>query len=200
MQCPPEKESCSEQIITDERLLLVTHPYSYYDDQRTARAGIDGTVAKAKEAGIKTVYLLDGNMRFGILYLDDPISDLVVDSFEGEHDLHFEGSELTLTGGYFGACFAVTLTRALHNRRSSKNLRIKIPVEAVFETSNNLSTRLNEIKDPLDFLRTWLEQDILSVDDSRWSYEVTLTYKSKSITVKKTNGDHPFLPVHILFE
>lgn len=118
--------------INSNVLLLVTHPSLEFDKKGATKAGIDKQVEDAKENDIPVVYLTRDSNSIDDMYLDDMNPTDYISSHMGEHSIRFNGDEVFLAGGNFGACFAGALKNLILNRSTKNPLIARICLDSVY--------------------------------------------------------------------
>lgn len=128
--------------IAKQHALVVTHATSFFDEKKTAAAGIDQLVREFKAKGLPVVYLMSDQSEKGrtMWYTTDRAPHFEVFSEGGEHNLPIAGNEVTIVGGFFGStdtmagCHALAMKDAIrmHFEVSEAPLTIHIPLKATY--------------------------------------------------------------------
>lgn len=124
-------------VISDDALVVVTHPSYGYDSDGVAQKGIDQIIGRTNEEGIKTIYLLSRWEHFQDFYLHEMLPVVFVHSQAGEHNIQFEGNNLILMGGYFLLCLEKTFSDVFKHRKSTRHLTVTLPIEAIYYDPKN---------------------------------------------------------------
>jgi len=140
---PPEKLSANP--------LIVVHATSFFDGDKTAKAGTDKTVSSFRKKGESVVYLVSDQSEEGYAgwYTGERSPDYEIFSAGGEHNLPLAGNEVTVAGGFFGSydgargCHALATRDAIrmHFELSDRPFAVNVPLEAVYFYGEDLRTR-----------------------------------------------------------
>jgi hypothetical protein len=115
--------------VMDNKMLLVVHPTSTYDEQCEARDGADKEVAMARQAGVPVYYLAEHQED---LYLSD-VQGVFIESEIGEHEIRFHGDTIILMGGYLTRCLRTTLFDLLDNLGPERRMvTIEMPMVSIY--------------------------------------------------------------------
>jgi hypothetical protein len=128
LHCSMQKEC--EFTITDDTLLIVTHPSLTYDSGRVAQTAITDILNRARDMETPIALLVGPTESFDNLYLSQPHANYYVGSDHGEHAIAFAGRELHLIGGHASACMTSTLTDLIVHRPTNEPLIMRIPLDA----------------------------------------------------------------------
>lgn len=137
--------------------LIVTHASERWDPALAAKAEIDRLVARFRSHRDPVVFLMDEDMvNDKAWYTSSRNPTYALFSRQGEHDLSFTSSEITVVGGYFGACQTISVADAIirHFRLLSGPIRVHLPMRGIFSHRDRRVMTLAEIFDsqPNDFL------------------------------------------------
>ncbi|MEQ1665462.1 MAG: hypothetical protein ABL927_08820 [Bdellovibrionales bacterium] len=137
------------------KTLIVTHADSRYDENSSA--------------GPRTKFLLEQPFTHKILLVNPKggLDRLTFDKFglefesrkseEGEIKWNDSDSEITLSGGYFEACFINTLHDIL--TQSKKNLRIRVDMSATYDFLDNF------VQNPSRYNSNYTQSTVLNLNE-----------------------------------
>ncbi len=122
--------------------LIVVHASSFFDEEMSAKKGIDEIVKAYVAAGKTVIYLVHDQSEQGYeeFYPSYRTPDYELFSAGGEHNLPLKGKSVTIAGGFFGSydgargCHALAVRDAIrmHFENSNEPFTVNIPLEAVY--------------------------------------------------------------------
>lgn len=145
------------ESIKNKHALIVTHTTTEFDEEQSAKLGVDKLISEFKARGLPVIYLVSDQSAQGYKrwYTSDRSPDFEVFSEGGEHNLPLSASEVTIAGGFFGStdtlngCHALSVKDAIrmHFEQSEAPLTIHIPIKATYFYSEWEATRDALLKD-----------------------------------------------------
>lgn len=189
--------SCNLQVIDNKQLLLVTHPSSYFDIQKSAKNGIDKITESMARSRVPMVYLMSPDDKFINLYTINPNPNYFVQSFGGEHNVAFNGQEVTMIGGFFDLCFSKTLHDLLQNRTSIEDLTIKMPIDAIYLYDAS-QEETKTLRDALKISRAPHEYFIKQMNLDKYNnFNIKVIYAGKELNLPSRDIAAPKLTIEL---
>lgn len=131
-----ERSTATSITIDSERLFLVTHASSMFDQNAVAKNGV-GEMLDARQPDDRLVFVMnedEQNDQQWYTEVRDP--DLAIHSINGSHDISFTGSEVFLGGGYFTLCFDRALKDIVRTRPQNLHadeLQVNLMLDGIYE-------------------------------------------------------------------
>lgn len=138
--------------------LIVVHASSNFDENKTAKKGMDLIISNFKKAGKPLIYLINDQSQKGYSdwYTADRSPDYELFSAGGEHNLPLQKNEVTIVGGFFGSydgsrgCHALAARDAIrmHFELSNETFTVNMPIKGIYFYEEDYPTkeRLMKIK------------------------------------------------------
>lgn len=131
--------------------LIVVHTTKFFDEDATAKAGVDATVAAFKAEGRPVIYLVHDQSETGYadFYPADRSPDYELFSAGGENNLPLRADSVTVAGGFFGSydgargCHTLAVRDAIrmHFEYSDRPFTVNMPLKAIYFYDEDSGTR-----------------------------------------------------------
>lgn len=129
--CPqPNVLQSSNEAITSDELLILTHPTSYFDMKSSAEKGVVHIEEWALDEKIPSLLLHDNGTQSNYYY-SNCSPDNVIYSRDGELRVSVKSKHVYIAGGYFQYCFANTI-KDLVFHKNRENFEITYVSDAIY--------------------------------------------------------------------
>ncbi len=112
--------------------LVITHPHAYFDEDLSAKAGVNAELKRRKTCNASIDVLVRDTYP---TYLDENLASHFHSSLFGETDLYIPGAKIEVIGGFFGQCHERTIESLISNRfahQDESNLEVVVPIDATY--------------------------------------------------------------------
>ena len=126
-----------ELVEVKNHTLLVTHATEAWDGAIIIKEELDELISINKSKNRDIIYLVAAVNWIDTWFTEEKNPTLAIFSDAGEHFLNINTEEITLSGGYWGACLANTIVFSIESAfKNNSYLRINLPMKAIFVSAH----------------------------------------------------------------
>lgn len=218
----------SDNAISAPTLLILTHPTSFFDNQLSAKNGINKIESWAKANGIESLLLHDEGEQEKYYYSNcNPT--YAAYSENGELNIPVTSKKVYLAGGYYHACLTHTI-EGLITRKEKENLDITLVSDAIYvagtllqrsdaQYSKEVTAYMKKTKqkyiplsviiekimanrysnEKLDYLKDYFKLSSIQYGNDLSSYKQIISVNNKEeVVIESSNQNAPILRFNII--